>query len=203
MAQRSFFNKEITRVSITGYNSFFGRVWKTSYWRLFGISRSNAFESSNRHFFTAFSDNSFRVNIGSTIYTLVLSILRGNSLSRMPRYFSNQGTGKKTSCWSTKHLFRFVLAIINSSNDYSEEKARQYVNAKNIWKPANARNIGKLANTRNIWKGGMRKLIHQNARKSFFCQVFLLTISFCLIFFTIQICARKVSCDISRKIKIK
>ncbi|KYQ52535.1 hypothetical protein ALC60_08396 [Trachymyrmex zeteki] len=50
------------------------------------------------------SDNCCRVNIGSTMYTLILSILWGSLSCVTPRYWRNHGAGKKTSRWPTKYL---------------------------------------------------------------------------------------------------
>lgn len=77
------------------------------------MSRRKACESYVRHFLMIPNDNCCSVNIGSTMYTSVLSILRGSSLGLTPEYLTNHGSGKKTSRCFTKYLFRFVLGIIN------------------------------------------------------------------------------------------
>lgn len=92
---------------------FLGSIVKSSNWRLRGMSRRKACESYVKHFLMTPSDNCCSVNIGSTMCTSVLSILCGSSLGLTPRYLTNHGSGKKTSCCCTKYLFHFALGIIN------------------------------------------------------------------------------------------
>lgn len=99
------------------------------------MSRRKACESYARQFLMTLNDNCCRVNIGNTMYTLVLSILCGSSPNLTPRYLRNHGAGKKTSRWFTKYLFHFALDInLSTRSRYFEG---------NIWefadKPANAR----------------------------------------------------------------